>query len=285
MTLPLSIAQKLLLLQQTEKLPASNFSHDVVDELLQDGILIKQMQGRGKAHYLLASPHALEHYLHNRFGIKDLAGFVQKMSVDTATKSEAVETSSNSKARKIRSFTGFLVNCIEPVDVQMNDMPFPLIPQKGVFTYIADYTNFSVAEDVTIIGIENAENFNNLDQQAYLFTGIKALFVTRYPYSSDLVKWLQSIPNSYIHFGDYDFAGLNIFLNEYHRHFEDKASYFIPDNIEALFEQYGNRDLYNNQNSFELEPSHSAYDTLKPIIDLLHKHKKGLEQEILIGEK
>jgi len=36
-----------------------------------------------------------------------------------------------------------------------------------------------------------------------------ALFVSRYPQtqSKDLLNWLQSIPNPYLHFGDFDLTG------------------------------------------------------------------------------
>lgn len=37
------------------------------------------------------------------------------------------------------------------------------------------------------------------------------LFVSRYPFSSDLVDWLALIPNPYIHFGDFDPEGIMIF--------------------------------------------------------------------------
>ena len=46
----------------------------------------------------------------------------------------------------------------------------------------------------------------------------KILFVCRYPQSNDLIKWLQSIPNRYLHFGDLDFAGINIYLNEFKKY-------------------------------------------------------------------
>ncbi len=282
MTLPISIAQKLLLLVQTEKLPFSSVNHPIVKELLQDGILQKIMQGRGKAYLVLPSPHALTHYLHNRFGIANLEAYVKTLQDESLTRSEAVEVSSSSKVKKIRSFTGFMVTSLQPVMVALNNEPFQLSPHEGLFTYVSDYENFSIPADITIIGIENAANFANLQRQAYLFADTKAMFVCRYPFSGDLVKWLQQIPNRYLHFGDYDFAGIHIFLNEYWKHLQSKASYFVPDNMEEMMGKYGNRELYNNQQAVELDPSHTAYPYLQPVINAIHKHKKGLEQEIFI---
>ncbi|MCA6071324.1 MAG: hypothetical protein LE168_02900 [Endomicrobium sp.] len=65
---------------------------------------------------------------------------------------------------------------------------------------------------------------------------MRPLFVSRYPQnqSKDLIKWLQSIPNNYLHFGDFDFAGIGIYLNEYKKYLTDKAMFLIPENIEKF---------------------------------------------------
>ncbi|MCY7422579.1 MAG: hypothetical protein LH478_12655, partial [Chitinophagaceae bacterium] len=112
---------------------------------------------------------------------------------------------------------------------------------------------------------------------------LKPLFVCRYPYSGDLLHWLRNIPNTYLHFGDIDFAGINIFLNEYYVHLGERSSFFTPPGLPELLAKYGNRNLYNKQSLLTLQPSHKAYAHLQPIVDLLHLHKKGLEQEIFIG--
>jgi hypothetical protein len=87
-----------------------------------------------------------------------------------------------------------------------------------------------------IVGIENAECFASIDKLRYLLPGIHPLFVCRYPQGQgkDLIKWLQSIPNSYLHMGDYDFAGINIYHQEFKKHLGDWATFFIPDNIDWL---------------------------------------------------
>ncbi|MCY7423013.1 MAG: hypothetical protein LH478_14870, partial [Chitinophagaceae bacterium] len=164
MKLPLHIAAKLLLLQQLEKLPASSLKHEVVDELLQEGLLQKQMQGRGRTYLFAPSAAALAPYLHNRFGINDLQAYVQTMQSNTTNRSALVEATSNSKTKRLRSFTGFMVATPEPMNVTLNHQPVTLLPHPGLFTYVADYANFEVPADVTIVGVENAENFNNLPQ-------------------------------------------------------------------------------------------------------------------------
>ena len=40
------------------------------------------------------------------------------------------------------------------------------------------------------------------------------LLVSRYPQSKDLVTWLHTVPNHYVHFGDIDLAGIHIYLTD-----------------------------------------------------------------------
>lgn len=76
--------------------------------------------------------------------------------------------------------------------------------------------------------IEDPSNFRHLQKQRKLFGDIHPLFVSRCPQSKDLIKWLQTIPNRYLHFGDFDFAGLNIYINEFKKHLHDIASFYLP---------------------------------------------------------
>jgi len=177
------------------------------------------------------------------------------------------------------------VNSYIPIKAALNGKPITLNFTDGTFQFIYDFEKFIPEENVTIVGIENPENFRYIEKQKYLFKEIQPLFVSRYPQnqSKDLVKWLQSIPNNYLHFGDFDFAGIGIYLNEYKRHLEKKALFFVPNNIEELFKLNGNRILYNEQNiNFKVERINE--DNLLKLIETIHKYRKGLEQELLIKE-
>jgi hypothetical protein len=159
---------------------------------------------------------------------------------------------------------------------------FVLQALPGSFTFIQDYINFIPDPDATIVGIENSENFSNIKKQAYLFKDLKPLFVSRYPQSNDLVKWLQAIPNRYLHFGDLDFEGINIYLNEFKKHLGDRAEFFIPSQTEAFLVKYGNRALYNKQLSRAPGMAGITEKGLIELLQLIHRHKKVLEQEIFI---
>ncbi len=282
MILPVTIARKLLQLQAGEKLPASSLKHIAVTEMIHDGILQKQILGRSKSYLFCSSKTDLTAYINNRFGISDLEAYIKLIDEENTTRSEAVFISSNSKIKQVRSFKGFMVATLQPLEVNINERSFTLLPEPGIFYYVADFKTFSIPANVVIVGVENAENFNHLHQQSYLFKAIYPLFVCRYPYSSDLIKWLQNIPNPYLHYGDFDFAGISIYLNEYYKYLHSKASFFIPSNISDLLHKFGNRALYNNQLPVVLPEHHGAYEQLDPLIQLLHTYKKGLEQEVLI---
>jgi hypothetical protein len=284
MTLPLSIAQKLQqLLPGDSSMPASALKHAVVEKMLLDGVLQKRLSGKSKSIIFIRNPDALQAYLHNQFGITNLNDYVSAFNNADLTRSEAVSVSGNSKLKVVRTFKGFLVNCYEPVKASLNGQSIVVQPVTGSFTFISDYESFIPEDYITIVGIENPENFAQIHQQQYLFAGLKAVFICRYPQSNDAIKWLQAIPNDYLHFGDLDFAGINIFLNEYQKCLGAKATFFIPPNTAELLKRYGNRELYNRQLSLAPNVDEITNGKLRELIKLLHENKCVLEQEIFIG--
>lgn len=62
MTLPVSIAEKLIAMQNGEKIPFSKMKHTVIDSMIDNGILKKQIQGRSKAVVYLTNRNGLSTY-------------------------------------------------------------------------------------------------------------------------------------------------------------------------------------------------------------------------------
>lgn len=89
------------------------------------------------------------------------------------------------------------------------------------------------------------------------------------------------IPNHYLHFGDFDPAGISIFLNEYWKKLGSKAIFFIPPNIESLVREKGNRTLFDRQR-FAFDPEEIEDSGLIQLIEVIKQLQKGLEQELLI---
>lgn len=283
MKLPISIAENLIRLQNGEKIPYSKMQHIVINEMLENGILKKQVHGRSKASIYLPQKQTLMIFLQNHYGISDLQRYVSGLTTKNLTRAEATAISSNSKLKGIRTFKGFLINCYFPIQATINGEQIVLNPLKGTFQFIYDYEKFIIPEDITIVGVENSENFRHIDKQQYLFEHIKPLFVSRYPQNQnkDLIKWLQSIPNKYLHFGDFDFAGIRIYLNEYKKYLAGKASFFMPADIEKIIVNYGNRERYDIQKGM-VDEKRIDEENLKKLITLFHKYKKGVDQEILV---
>lgn len=283
MKLPISIAEKLILLQNGEKIPFSKLKNPIIDSMIDNGILKVQTQGRSKRQIYLANRNLLAPYLKNHFGIDSLDSYVEVYQKEDLSRAEAIEISSNSKLKSIRTFKGFLVNCFQPVECKLNNRLITIQPQEGTFTFIYDYDKFTPSDNITIAGIENPENFRQIQKQKRLFKNIQPLFVSRYPQSKDLIKWLQTISNNYLHFGDFDFAGLNIYWNEYKKHLKDKAKFFLPPDIETLISSKGNRDNYHNQ-TIQFDEKEVEEENVLTLLRLIGKYKKGLEQEILIKQ-
>ena len=281
MKLSLSIAEKFLLMVNGEKIPSSQLKNNTINELINDGVLYKN--GNRKSVIQLINIPLFDIILQTRFGILDLNFYVETLKKENPQRSEFVESSNNSKLKSVRTFKGFLVNSYLPINAFLNGESIVIKPNEGQFQFIYDFENFIPEKIITIIGIENPENFRQIVRQKYLFEGLKPLFVSRYPQnqSKDLIKWLQNIPNMYLHFGDLDFAGINIYLNEFKNKLGDKATFFIPEDIENKLTKFGNRRLYDVQN-YNIDSSLTLENNLKNLIRILHKHKKGLEQELFI---
>ena len=228
MILSISIAENLIAMQNGEKIPFSKVKHETVATMIDNGILRKQIIGRSKALVYLTNKNKLNAYLKNQLGIESLENYVEGLKRTDLSRAEAVDISSNSKLKSIRTFKGFLVNCFQEVECKLNGTQLTIQPHEGTFTFIYDFENFFPADNITIVGIENPSNFRHIQKQIKLFGDIQPLFVSRYPQSKDLVKWLQTIPNRYLHFGDFDFAGLNIYINEFKKHLQDKANFYLP---------------------------------------------------------
>ena len=281
MKVPVHIAEKLYQLLQGESIPSSIAKHAVLDDLINEGII--ERKGRIKKSLSLTDSQALYTYLHNNYAIKDIQHYIQVSKNKEITRSELVEATSNSKHVVVRTFKGFLANCYSQIEATINGKEIKVYPADGTFQFIYDFEKFIIPKDITIVGIENPSNFRHIYKQRYLFADINPLFVSRYPQnqSKDLIKWLKSIPNNYLHFGDFDFAGIGIYLNEFKKHLADRSTLFVPKNIDLLIAKFGNKTLFNEQKiNFTIKEIDE--EKLLQLINTINKYRKGLEQEILI---
>ena len=184
----MSIAEKLLLLRNGEKIQASRLQQAIFRELIIEKILHKT--GKSRGHILLLNIEQFDLYLQNHYSIINLDEYILVLKQESISRADLIGISTDSKLTKSRSFKGFLVNCYEPIEVRINQKRTFLHPMPGLFHFVYDFENFVPNEQLTIVGIENPESFRYIEKQKYLFNDIKPLFISRYPQNqhADIIR-------------------------------------------------------------------------------------------------
>jgi len=280
MKLSLKIAKVLVQLINGESIPNSLAKGRLIDDLVAENIIYRK--GKHKKSLELINEKGLHIYLANQLQINDLYDYIILRENPNSTRAESTKITTDSKVSKERAFKGFLVNSYNSITAELNNNIIIINPQKGSFIFIYDYESFKIPKEITVVGVENTKSFSQIHKQKYLFKNINPLFISRYPQNQnkDFIKWMNSMPNNYLHFGDFDFAGIGIYLNEYKKHLSEKASLFIPKTIKSDLKK-GNRERYDKQSiNFEIENIQEP--KVLDLIELIKKEKKGLDQEYYI---
>ena len=261
-------------LMSGDSVAASSLRNDIAKELLDEGLLTVGTSGSRRS-YAAIDKVALGTFVKSHYG--DLT-IVDKERI---TRAEIASETGNSKLVTVRSCPGFPINTYEPISCMLNGQEFMVNPQEGSFWFVADWQSFFVPDDVVVVGIENMENFRMIRQQRKLFKQcigtVRLLFVSRYPQSIDLRSWLQKIPNRYVHFGDFDLAGINIFLTEFHAHLGARSSFLIPQDIEERIAK-GSLERYNDQYMRYSRITSDIFE-VQALIDLINKYHRCYDQE------
>lgn len=282
MRLTLRLIENLQRLLRGESIPYTALPKSLVEPFVGEGLL---SVAHHRTRRCLIAPNAdalagaLPQYNES---LKDLDAAVRLLTEDNSRAAQAA-VSGNSKTSSKRTMPGFLVNSFNRIDCMLCGKPFAIEPITGSAVYIADWQSFLPPVSVLIIGIENTENFLRIREQKKLFdyclqqeeSGI--LFVSRYAFSSDLMDWLALVPNRYVHFGDFDLAGISIFLNQFKPHVGERGSFLIPSDIENRLKN-GSRKRYDEQfqkysNLTDTDPA------INQLISLIHKYRSAYDQE------
>ena len=281
MKITVSLIDKLIRLRNGESMPASQLRGEWVSELESDGVIVSTSHGSRRVLFV-PQPEAF---------LQALSAFDERLSdldlmrdtLQTGETFRFVQASAtgNSKLIAVRSCPGFPINTYEPIACLLNGREMIANPQEGSFMFISDWQSFSIPQDVVVVGIENMENFRKIHQQRALFDqtigSARLLFVSRYPQSSDLRSWLQAIPNDYIHFGDFDLAGIHIFLTEFHAYLGERSSFFIPSDIEQKLAN-GSLERYNAQ-YLKFKYLTTDIPLLQHLIDTINTYHRCYDQE------
>lgn len=277
MSLSIKQIQQLQRLLRGETIAWSSLNNDMRNTLIGDDLIIIKTNRSRKSIYV-PNAEALKMFLEQHF--EELRGkdWDSDNLVSSTSRAELAVNSGNSKTKEIRSCPGFMVNSYNPVYAKLNGKDIVIAPQEGTMLFVADWDHFEIPKEVLVVGIENMENFRRIREQRHLFpTDRPILFVSRYPQSTDLRNWLQNISNDYLHFGDFDLAGMRIFETEFHKFLGNRASFFIPADIETRISN-GSTERYNTQ--YAKFKSYIPKDTrLLPLYNMINHYHRCYDQE------
>ena len=281
MQVPKSLAEAIRCLVAGESVAASRLRSDLAGALLDEGLLSVQAHGRRRT-YRAIDAMALKAFVESRYeGFRQIDVADNFSGGDTLTRSAQAVATGNSKLAKVRSCPGFPVNAYEPIPCMLNGSAWTVHPPEGSFAFVTDWKTFVIPSDVVVVGVENMENFRMVRRQRALFESQvgsgRLLFVSRYPQSIDLRSWLQGIPNRYVHFGDFDLAGIHIFLTEFEPFVGARASFLIPSDIDERL-RGGSMERFNSQFA-RFQHLHSDRPDLQALIELILRHHRCYDQE------
>lgn len=261
-----------------ESIAYSTLRKDFAETLLAEGLLTVQTHGSRRA-FRAIDAIALKNFLQTHY--EELRTVGDRNLDFYETRSEQAVETGNSKLVTVRSCSGFPVNSYEPIICSLSGNDFVINPPEGSFVFIDNWQHFTIPEDVVVMGIENMENFRMIRHQRKLFESVLGdvplLFVSRYPQSQDLRNWLIGIPNKYVHFGDFDLAGIHIFLTEFYKYLGNRSEFLVPSDIEQRLAK-GSPVRYNKQYG-KYCALRTDIQYLQLLIDLINKYHRGYDQE------
>ena len=281
MKITASLIDKLIRLRNGESIPASQLRGEWVSELENDGVIVSTSHGSRRVLFVPQPEAFLQALSAFDERLSDLDLMRDTLQAGETSRFVQASATGNSKLVAVRSCSGFPINTYEPIACFLNGREMIVNPQEGSFMFISDWQSFSIPQDVVVVGIENMENFRMIRQQRALFERTigpgRLLFVSRYPQSSDLRSWLQTIPNRYVHFGDFDLAGISIFLTEFHTYLGERSSFFIPSDIERRLPN-GSLERYNAQ-YLKFKNLKTNIPNLQHLIDTINNYHRCYDQE------
>lgn len=271
-----SQAAKLQKLISGESLPWSALPEWIMEILIEEELISIQSNGVRKL-VRAQNPTIFEKTITELFthgaSLNEWIGLCR----NNASRGQLVDKTGDSKSMTVRTFSGFLLDSIDPVQICNDGNPVTIRHSSGISYYIQNPKALSIPENVVVVGIENAENFCRLNEQSYLFEAMQCIFVSRYPQNASLYRWLEDIPNRYIHFGDFDLAGINIYQTEFYNRLGKRASMLVPSDIEQRI-MNGNTELFDKQ--YAKFKSIKIIDSrVQPLYDLIMKYHRCYEQE------
>ena len=215
--------------------------------------------------------------------IEDLDYFINQNN-EPISRDEVSEKFSDSKKIKSKSFNGLTIAVSDKLEVKINDKKQNIYPIEGTGLFIHYTSSFQLDDDIIVVGVENPQVVWYINKYRHLFDeNKKYLFLSISEYKTNYqYQWLESFEGEYIHFGDFDLAGANIYINTIIPKLKKakKYSFLIPDNIYEIMKKRNYKKDYQNQLNYRNIESKDDL-ILQKLISFIKKYKITLEQEML----
>ena len=215
--------------------------------------------------------------------IEDLDYFIEEEN-EPKSRDEIADNYSHTKRVESKSFNGLMISIFDKLEVNYNDKKQYFYALEGSGLFLHYTSKLQLDDDVIVVGVENPQivwyinNYKHLFEKdkKYLFLCISE-YKTTYQY-----KWLESFSGEYLHFGDFDLAGINIYLNTIVPRLKKvkSHSFLIPDNIYEIIKEKNYMLDYSNQTRY-LNITSKEDNALQQLIDFIKTNKITIEQEDL----
>ena len=215
--------------------------------------------------------------------IEDLDYFIEEEN-EPKSRDEIAENYSHTKRVESKSFNGLMVSVFDKLEVIYNEKKQYFYPLEGSGLFVHYTSKLQLDDDVIVVGVENPQVVWYINKYKHLFNKEKKyLFLCISEYKTTYqYKWLESFCGEYIHFGDFDLAGINIYLNAIVPKLKKAKShsFLIPDNIYEIIKEKNYMVDYSNQTRYLNITSKKDKD-LQKLIEFIKNNKITIEQEDL----
>lgn len=252
-----------------------------LSEFVSERLVTQRRVTKTRSTYRISDLKDLYTYLFNVYGIKDLDEYIKTMENKDATRSDLLRVSTRDKEKQVGTQTGIYLKCTFALKVGENTT-FPENAHIDGFSYfLTDYSQIKLEDSITVIGVENPENLMRMKSQLNLFSGYgdRLLFVLVNP---SMLKMLSGHSSRYIHYGDFDYAGISIYLHKTKPKLRGESEFFVPENIEQLLVD-GDSTKYFQHKYLEKSITGSEEKIDMLIARIRSLQKTAYQEALLIG--
>ncbi len=272
------------LLEQEYILKSQFTSKKLLDEFI--GCNCVYVSGKPQ-HIYLEDESALWGVLKNKYNIdsiEDLNYHINQNN-EPISRNEMSDYYVHTKEKESKSFNGLMVNVLNKLEITFKNKKQYIYPMDGMGLFLHYVSKLQLADDVIVVGVENPQVVWEIFKYKHLFDeNKKYLFISISEYKTSYqYQWLESFEGEYIHFGDFDLAGANIYLNTVIPRLKKckKYSFLIPDNIYEIMKKRNYGKDYSNQTRYFKNTESKDNLILQELIGFIKQYKITLEQEML----